>query len=239
MAGAAAPPSAQHASDVLVASAYSPTLAEKAAFAQWRERSAARLPALKLVDHKLVHDHPEEGVAQIVSMTALGLTTVAEYRIILQQAAAATRRLDGEIDVDALNTALGMAAGMAPKNSTEAMLAIQMAVIHNATMVQARRLHGAETLQQLEANSTALNKLARTFSLQAETMKKLRSGGPQRVIVEHRHYHLHQGPDAPGGGGVDTEKEHQPDVRIPERETVLGYLEADGEPVPRAGSDRV
>lgn len=41
--------------------------------------------------------------------------------------------------------------------------------------------------------TNALNGLVRTFAAQAEAMKKLKGGGQQKVVVEHKHYYLAPG----------------------------------------------
>ena len=69
------------------------------------------------------------------------------------------------------------------------MLATQMAAIHNATMQMASRLATVNGLPQAEAAERGLNKLARTFTLQLEALKRLHSGGEQKVRVEHVHVH--------------------------------------------------
>jgi hypothetical protein len=65
------------------------------------------------------------------------------------------------------------------------MIATQMAAIHCATMVMARRLRGVETLPQQDSASNSLNKLARTFAMQMDALKRYRTGGQQSVIVKH------------------------------------------------------
>ena len=75
--------------------------------------------------------------------------------------------------------------GINPRDETEALLAAQMAAIHNATMVAARRLNHVETIPQQDSASTMLNKLARTFASQVEALKKYRSGGEQTIKVQH------------------------------------------------------
>ena len=57
------------------------------------------------------------------------------------------------------------------------MLAAQMAVIHTATMTFARRLANVETIEQQDSAERALNKLARTFAMQMEALKRYRTGG--------------------------------------------------------------
>jgi len=65
------------------------------------------------------------------------------------------------------------------------MLASQMAAVHLAVITQARRLANVETLPQMDSNERALNKLARTFTTQMETLKRYRTGGEQKVTVHH------------------------------------------------------
>ena len=80
---------------------------------------------------------------------------------------------------------LAVVEGVKPKDQLETMLAAQMAAIHMATMTFARRLGHVETLAQQDSAERALNKLARTFALQLETLKRYRTGGEQKVTVQH------------------------------------------------------
>ena len=84
-----------------------------------------------------------------------------------------------------LNFILSIVQGINPKDETEALLAAQMAAIHNATMVAARRLSHVETIPQQDSASTMLNKLTRTFAAQVEALKRYRSAGEQTIKVQH------------------------------------------------------
>ena len=84
-----------------------------------------------------------------------------------------------------MNFMLSVVRGINPRDETEALLAAQMAAIHNATMVAARRLNHVETIPQQDSASTMLNKLVRTFASQIETLKKYRSAGEQTIKVQH------------------------------------------------------
>lgn len=90
-----------------------------------------------------------------------------------------------KLDESASNFALGFMDTMAPRDAAEALLCSQMAAIHQATMMMARRLNLAETLPQQDAAERALNKLARTYAAQIEALKRYRSTGQQKVVVEH------------------------------------------------------
>ena len=72
-----------------------------------------------------------------------------------------------------------------PRDETEALLAAQMAAIHKATMVAARRWSQVETIPQQDSASNMLNKLAPTFVAQVEALKKYRSAGEQTIKVQH------------------------------------------------------
>jgi hypothetical protein len=56
---------------------------------------------------------------------------------------------------------------------------------HAATMMMARKLNLANNIQQRDSSERAYNKLARTFTSQVETLRKLRNGGNQTVTVQH------------------------------------------------------
>jgi hypothetical protein len=68
------------------------------------------------------------------------------------------------------------------------MLAAQMAAVHVATMTFARRV-AHETIPGENSAERAFNKLARTFAMQLEALKRYRSKGEQKMTVEHLHVH--------------------------------------------------
>jgi hypothetical protein len=65
------------------------------------------------------------------------------------------------------------------------MLAAQIAAIHSLTMEFAARLANAGDLAWRDSAERTLNKLARTFAAQVETLKRYRVGGEQKVTVQH------------------------------------------------------
>ncbi|MGJ0510041.1 MAG: hypothetical protein ACR652_23545 [Methylocystis sp.] len=84
-----------------------------------------------------------------------------------------------------LNFLLSVIKDVKPRDQLETMLAAQMAVMHMATMTFAGRLSKVENLPQQESALNAFNKLARTFTIQMEALKRYRSGGEQKVTVQH------------------------------------------------------
>lgn len=87
-------------------------------------------------------------------------------------------------DEAASNFALAFVDTMEPRDAAEVLLLTQMAATHQATMMLARRLNHVETIPQQDAAERALNKLARTYAAQMETLKRYRSKGQQTVRVE-------------------------------------------------------
>ena len=88
-------------------------------------------------------------------------------------------------DATAANFVVGFVDGMEPRDPAEAVLLTQMATVHQATMMLARRLNHVENLPQQDAAERALNKLARTYATQMEALKRYRDGGQQKMVVEH------------------------------------------------------
>lgn len=80
---------------------------------------------------------------------------------------------------------LSIVNDMAPRDAVERMLAVQMAATHVATIRSARWLANTENIPQVQAHYTGFNKLARTFAAQVEALRKHRTGGEQRVTVQH------------------------------------------------------
>jgi hypothetical protein len=117
-------------------------------------------------------------------MEALGTTDVDFVNGLLQQLANVGTK-GREVDEHGLNFLLAIVKGIAPRDEIEAMLAAQMAAVHNATMTLARRLNHVKEIPQQDSAERTFNKLCRTFAVLVETLKRYRSGGEQTVRVEH------------------------------------------------------
>lgn len=74
---------------------------------------------------------------------------------------------------------------LAPSDTVERMLAVQMAATHVAMIRAGRWLAHADTIDQMKAHYSGYNKLARTFAAQTEALRKHRNGGNQTVTVQH------------------------------------------------------
>jgi len=110
------------------------------------------------------------------------------------------------------NQFMATIAAVQSVDGIENMMAVQMAVAQQALLGQAQRLRGDLSIEQHEMHANMLNKLARTFAAQVDTLKRHRSKGDQRVTVvhEHKHVHLRNEASPQGGGGGTDEIEGRP-----------------------------
>jgi len=159
-------------------------------------------------------DHPDLETACTLLMEATGAASDAFALGILMQLTNAASKAS-EPNAGGLNFMLSVVAGIKPQDQMEAMLASQMAAVHMQTMAYARRLSIADTFMESEIAEKALNKLTRTFTIQLEALKKYRTGGQQKMTVEH--VHVHEGGQAivgnVQGGGGNEKNEGQPDAK--------------------------
>jgi hypothetical protein len=110
------------------------------------------------------------------------------------------------------NNGLAILSGIQPKDEIEGMLAVQMIGVHNVAMATlARFMISEQTFEGKQANVNQATKMLRTFTTQMEALKKYRTGGQQKVTVEH--VHVNEGGQAivgnvnQGGGGRNEKKE--------------------------------
>jgi hypothetical protein len=129
-------------------------------------------------------DHPLPPLGQTLVMQAIGVTDADLFDGLLAQMVNASTQ--GQTpDERGLNFMLAVIRAVEPKDELEAVLAAQMAAVHMATMTFARRLNHVENIPQQDSASNAFNKLARTFAMQMEALKRYRTGGERRVTVQH------------------------------------------------------
>jgi len=160
-------------------------------------------------------EHPDAAVGSALLCNSTGTSSTVFAGVLVEGLMQATAH-KGEAQAKALNDALAVVQALHPQDEVEAMLAAQMAMVHRAVMHSARRLEHCDTLQQLEAHDRCLNRLSRTYTAQVDALKRYRSGGQQRMTVEH--VHVHEGGQAivgtvnqgQGGGGGGSKPEPTP-----------------------------
>ena len=128
--------------------------------------------------------HDDKDLANILMMADLG-TCDPHFMVGAQGQIASIGAHGRVIDEGASNFLLSVVRGVQPRDELEAMLAVQMGAIRQATMMMARRFNQVETIPQQDAAERALNKRARTYATQMEALKRYRTGGQQKVTVEH------------------------------------------------------
>jgi len=98
---------------------------------------------------------------------------------------------DGVFDKDkvisAYNHSMAILSGIQPQDELEGMLAVQMIGVHNMAMDYMGK---ATRIDRVDFMSTYMNgatKSLRAFVAQMEALKKYRTGGQQKMVVEHVH----------------------------------------------------
>ena len=142
---------------------------------------------------KVTSKHPDVLVSQLSLMDSFstGYVHVSDA-LLTQLTKISCRDHDQDVSGWALAQAVAMIQGIAPRNETEAMLAVQMVAIHNAALATAARLGEANTREQQQAAVNSLSKLTRTFTAQVEVLKNGRLNGVQQIHVYH-----HRGEPSP------------------------------------------
>lgn len=230
-----------------VAEKYQPTDNERRAMGAHFERRKKEKPAPRLKTSKdglLGLDHPDEALGISLLLETLGTADTEFANGLLSQLANAA--IKGTTpDENQANFMLSMVKGIEPRDQVEAMLAAQMAAVHNATMTFARRLNNVETIPQQDSAERAFNKLARTFAAQMEALKRYRTGGQQKVTVEH--VTVNQGGQAivgnvthKGGGGDEKtgDQSHAKQIANAPGTAMPCDIEAEREAMPSASRSR-
>jgi len=237
-----------------------PTEAEQAEIRALAERKKARRQAPRFAVRQqegnqlqMMPTGMHAEVAGAGLMNALGTVDLDLAECLLGQIINATHLQSSNepISEKTLNAALAAVTGIGPRDEAEAMLATQMVGVHWLVMDLLRKAN--DRAQRTDAGPLAV-KLLRTFPAQLEALKRYRSAGEQRVVVQHQHVNVTAeqaavqvtggaGP-APGGRGAASKPEEQP--HAPEAARSVTYEPGPPMPcqdpardaVPAAGSER-
>jgi hypothetical protein len=202
---------------------YQPTERERAAMEAFNARRLAKRPAPKMnippgTKASIAVDHVDKKTGGTLILESLGLTDGDAFTGLMAQIVNAATK-GREPQQESVNHSLALIQGIEPRDTIEAMLATQMAAVHNATMTFARRLNHVENIPQQDSASNAFNKLARTFAVQVEALNRHRGKGQQAIRVEH--VTVAPGGQAivgsniyPQGGGDSVKKETQAHAQV-------------------------
>jgi hypothetical protein len=141
-------------------------------------------PRLTFANGHMSADHPDPKVGMTLIAEAVNSRSHAFLEGLFSQISNASA-IGGKANEKDINFMVSVVASIKPKEEIEAMLAAQMAAVHMSAMISARRLANAETLEQRDSAERTFNKLTRTFAAQVEALKRYRTGGEQKVTVEH------------------------------------------------------
>jgi hypothetical protein len=131
---------------------------------------------------------------------------------------------------DGVEFAAAVIKGLSPRDQLEAMLGAQMAVMHWASMKCMRQVADRRGTQFEESAVAMATKLARTFAAEMEVLKRYRSGGEQKVTVQHVQVEK-RGQDIVGT--VTHTKSRKPALAEPADATpLLSDLRGSAKPVP-------
>ena len=143
-------------------------------------------PRLKVTANGIKIDHPDAAIGTLAIMRAIGTADLNFFEGLKKQIINAGSH-GSTADEEGINFLLSVVKGIEPRDQIEAMLAAQMAAVHVASMTFARRLAHVDNIPQQDSAQNAFNKLARTFAAQVEALKRYRSGGEQKMTVQHVH----------------------------------------------------
>lgn len=169
---------------------YKPSARESAAIERGQRRVAEAAPAPRVrVQRKpegetLAIAHEHRGVGYRLLAEALGTSDADFVNGVLGQLGGLARR-NGQIDEAELNFLISVVKDAKPRDQFEAMLAAQMAVVHKLAMAVPQRLRDVAFAPQPDGVLNDFIKLTRTYAVQLEALKRYRTGGEQKVTVQH------------------------------------------------------
>jgi hypothetical protein len=92
----------------------------------------------------------------------------------------------GGSPAQAPNVAIASIHSIGPRDGVEAMLAVQMTATHAAAMQMLyRAMREQPSFEIYDSIVNRATKLLRTYTMQVEALKRYRSAGEQRVVVQH------------------------------------------------------
>lgn len=196
---------------------------EKARFAKHKERAKRKPVKFKAVksdsdNPTITLQDPDDPLHRVKWSEALGTTDTDLQGHLLDQVSQtfrgtiSTDGADNEATVGAANKAMAILNGIQPQDELEGMPAVQMIGVHNMAMrTMGLAMLGGQTFEGKKNNINYATKMLRTFMAQMEALKKYRTGGQQKMIVEH--VHVNEGGQAIVGtvhqGGRENDKNRE------------------------------
>ena len=172
---------------------------EKARIAKYDERKKRKSVKVKIVksdsgESQITVENPKGQLYEVKMLEALG-TPDSDLQIRLLDQVVQTFKgtvsadgFDNDKVVSAYNSTMAILTGIQPQDEIEGMLAVQMIGVHNMAMETLKRaMISDQTFEGKQANVNQSTKMLRTYIAQMEAIKKYRTGGQQKMVVEHVH----------------------------------------------------
>ena len=170
---------------------------EKARIAKYKERNERRPVKVKAVENDsgetMIELQDADDPLTYVKMSEAFGTADADLRAhLLVQVVNTFKEVseDGtgtEVQATVANKVIPMLSGIQPQDEIEAMLAVQMIGVHNMAMDCIGKATRTDRVDFMSTYMNGATKSLRTFAAQMEALKKYRTGGQQKMIVEHVH----------------------------------------------------
>jgi hypothetical protein len=176
-----------------------PTDAEQAEIRALAKRKKTRRQAPRLAVHQqegnklqVMQTGVHADAADARLMNAFGTTDLDLAQCLATQIAnAANLQPPNEpVSIANLNAAVAAVTGIAPQDEAEAMLAAQMVGVHWIAMALLNKAGSTNDRGLLNDAGNMAVKLLRTYTTQLEALKRYRSAGEQRVVVQHQHVNV-------------------------------------------------
>src|SRR3954453_3388477 len=165
-------------------------------------------PRIKLYKRGIAILHADPQAGERLLAEALGAADRDALHGLLKQLvkASVTGRKPDEANLAFM---ISLVKSIAPKDSIEAMLAVQMASVHAATMRSACRLALTDDVPQQESLTRALTRLAPPFASQIEALSRHRNNGERAITV--RNLSVADGGRAGGGKATQPHRQYGPE----------------------------
>lgn len=172
---------------------------EKARLAKYQERANRKPVKFKAIESDsdnptIAPQDPDDPLLAVKMLEALG---TPDRELQSYQLGQAIQTFNGTASVEGFNNdkiapsannALAILTGIQPQDELESMLAVQMIGVHNMAMETLKRaMLAGQSFEGKQVNINQATKMLRTFMAQMEALKKYRTGGQQKMIVEHVH----------------------------------------------------
>jgi len=168
---------------------------EKVRMAHYRDRSERKPIKFKSMESDsqnptIALKDPDDPLVSVKMFEALG-TPDSEFQShlldqVIQTFKGTVSRDGADYDkvAAAANNAMAILSGIHPQDEIEGMLAVQMISTHNLAMdAMQRAMLGGQTFEGRKANTAHATKMLKMFIMQVETLRKYRTGVPQKMIV--------------------------------------------------------